>query len=187
MVQVLHHAVEGLGVQGDGPPRAGRLAGATFAAGRGVDERDAFALGVERAVRAEAHAGVAVRAGALVDGQGRLGPGQGCQQRGHVAGHGPGLGLELVVQQLLAGRAHHPEAAPLAAAGEEAEMAVLQEYLPQQMTRDEIEAEAHRIIEEVGAQGPGDKGKVMPKLIAQLKGKADGREINEVVTELLSS
>ncbi len=70
---------------------------------------------------------------------------------------------------------------------EEAELAILQEYLPRQMTRDEIIAEARRIIEEVGAQGPRDKGKVMPKLIAELKGKADGREINEVVTELLSS
>ena len=70
---------------------------------------------------------------------------------------------------------------------EEAEMVVLQEYLPQQITRDEIVAEARRIIEEVGAQGPGDKGKVMPKLIAELKGKADGREINAVVTELLAS
>jgi len=72
-------------------------------------------------------------------------------------------------------------------AQEEAELAILQGYLPQQMTRQEIIAEAHRIIEEVGAQGPADKGKVMPKLIAQLKGKADGREINTVVTELLSS
>jgi uncharacterized protein YqeY len=72
-------------------------------------------------------------------------------------------------------------------AQEEAEMAILQEYLPRQMTREEIALEARRIITEVGAQGPGDKGKVMPRLIAQLKGKADGREINAVVTELLSS
>ena len=71
-------------------------------------------------------------------------------------------------------------------AQEEAELAILQEYLPQQITREEVMAEARRVIEEVGAQGLSDKGKVMPKLIAQLKGRADGREINAVVTELLT-
>jgi len=72
-------------------------------------------------------------------------------------------------------------------AQEEAALAVLGEYLPEQISRDEIIAAARRVIDEVGAQGPGDKGKVMPKLIAELKGKADGREINAVVTELLGS
>ena len=72
-------------------------------------------------------------------------------------------------------------------AQEEVEMAVLKEYLPEQVSREEIIEAARRVIEEVGAQGPGDKGKVMPKLIAQLKGRADGREINAVVTELLGS
>jgi uncharacterized protein YqeY len=73
------------------------------------------------------------------------------------------------------------------AAQEEAEMAVLEQYMPRQISREEIAAEARRVIEEVGASGIRDKGKVMPQLIARLKGRADGREINEVVTELLSS
>jgi len=72
-------------------------------------------------------------------------------------------------------------------AKEEAELAILNEYMPEQMTRDEIIAEARRVIEEVGAKGPADKGKVMSRLVAQLKGKADGREINEVVTGLLQN
>ena len=70
---------------------------------------------------------------------------------------------------------------------EAAELAILEEYLPKRISREEVVAEARRIIAEVGAQGPGDKGKVMPKIIAELKGKAEGREINEVVTELLNS
>jgi uncharacterized protein YqeY len=72
-------------------------------------------------------------------------------------------------------------------AQEEAELAVLQSYMPKQVSREEIVAVAHRIIVEVGARGPNDKGKVMPKIISELKGKADGKEINAVVTELLSA
>jgi uncharacterized protein YqeY len=75
---------------------------------------------------------------------------------------------------------------PELAANEEAEMAILEAYMPAQMSRDEIVAAARQVIKEVGAESIRDKGKVMPQLIAKLKGKADGREINEVVTELLS-
>ncbi len=72
-------------------------------------------------------------------------------------------------------------------AQEEAELTILNEYLPRQMTREEIIVAARQVIEEIEAQGLDDKRKVMPKLIAQLKGRADGREINTVVTELLTS
>ena len=68
---------------------------------------------------------------------------------------------------------------------ETAEMKILQSYMPQQMSREEIVAEAKKMVAEVGAKGPTDKGKVMGKLVAQLKGKADGRIINEVVTDIL--
>lgn len=70
-------------------------------------------------------------------------------------------------------------------AQEEAELAILKDYLPRQISRDEIITYARKVIDQVGAQGPRDKGKVMTQLIPQLKGKADGREINAVVTELL--
>ena len=71
-------------------------------------------------------------------------------------------------------------------AKEEAEVAVLSAYLPQQMGRDEIESIAREIIQRLGAAGPADKGKVMPAIMAELRGKAEGRDINAVVSELLS-
>ncbi len=71
-------------------------------------------------------------------------------------------------------------------AKEEAELAVLLEYLPKQMSHDEIVEAARSIIEQVGAHGPGGKGKVMAQLMPQVKGKADGREVSDVVSELLS-
>jgi uncharacterized protein YqeY len=68
---------------------------------------------------------------------------------------------------------------------ETAEMAVLEGYLPKQLTRDEVVTAAKEVMAVVGAQGPGDKGRVMKELMPKLKGRADGKEINEVVTELL--
>src|SRR4030042_3096576 len=68
---------------------------------------------------------------------------------------------------------------------EEAELAVIQEYLPKSMSPEELEAHVRKVIQETGASGPRDKSKVMPRLIAELKGRADGRAINEVVTKLL--
>jgi uncharacterized protein YqeY len=68
---------------------------------------------------------------------------------------------------------------------EAAEMAVLQAYMPAQMGRDEIEAEVRKAMEETGAATAADKGKLMKVLMPRLSGKAEGREINEVVTQLL--
>ncbi len=70
-------------------------------------------------------------------------------------------------------------------AKEQAEMEILLGYLPQQMTREEIEAAAKAAIQELGATGANDFGKVMSKLAPQLKGRADGKVISEVVRGLL--
>ena len=70
---------------------------------------------------------------------------------------------------------------------EEAELAVLMSYLPKQMGREEIMAAAREAMDAVGARSPSDKSKVMAQLMPQLKGKADGREVSEIVAELLAA
>ena len=70
---------------------------------------------------------------------------------------------------------------------EAADLSVLEEYLPPQLTEEEIVALVSGVINEVGAAGPRDKGKVMGKLMPQVRGKADGAEVNRLVTELLES
>ena len=70
---------------------------------------------------------------------------------------------------------------------EEAELNVLLAYLPLQLTREELVAIARSIIDQTFAKGMNDKGKVMGQLMPQVKGKADGSLVNEVVTGLLES
>ena len=70
---------------------------------------------------------------------------------------------------------------------EKTELAILLEYLPKQMSRQEIIEIIRKVVGEVGAKGPSDKGKVMSKLMSQVKGKADGREVGAIVDELLAA
>jgi uncharacterized protein YqeY len=70
---------------------------------------------------------------------------------------------------------------------EETELAVVMRYLPEQMSADDVRAIAEAVVAEVGATGPGDKGKVMGKLMPQVRGKADGAMVNTVVGELLDA
>ena len=70
-------------------------------------------------------------------------------------------------------------------AKESAELAIIEGYLPQQMSRDEVAVLARAAIAETGATGPGGQGKVMQKLMPQVKGRAEGKAVAEVVGSLL--
>ncbi|MGI5901674.1 MAG: GatB/YqeY domain-containing protein [Desulfitobacteriia bacterium] len=64
---------------------------------------------------------------------------------------------------------------------------ILMEYLPQQLTEEEIQHIAEEIIAETGAQGPKDLGKVMKIIAPRVKGRADGKLVNQIVRTLLSN
>lgn len=69
---------------------------------------------------------------------------------------------------------------------EMAQAAVIEAYLPKQMSEDEVKAEVAKIIASVGASSPADMGKVMGVASKQLAGKADGKIISTFVKELLN-
>ncbi len=60
------------------------------------------------------------------------------------------------------------------------EMAILKDYLPQQLTENEIDTIVANTIEELGADGMKDMGKVMGVLMPKLKGRADGKLVNQI-------
>ena len=72
-------------------------------------------------------------------------------------------------------------------ANEEAALKIITTYLPEQMGRDEVVDIVREVVEATGAAGPKDKGRVMSQLMPRVKGKADGKMVNEIVTELLGS
>jgi uncharacterized protein YqeY len=69
---------------------------------------------------------------------------------------------------------------------EAAEMKVLEAYLPQRMTADEVAAEVKAIVASLGASGPGDMGKVMGAVKAKLAGKADMGMVSAAVKAALT-
>ncbi|MEJ2587634.1 MAG: GatB/YqeY domain-containing protein [Deltaproteobacteria bacterium] len=73
------------------------------------------------------------------------------------------------------------------AAKEEKEVAILYEYLPKQLTEEEIEATLREIIGDLSAQGPKDMGRVMKAAMAKMSGQAQGKTVSEIAKRLLSS
>jgi uncharacterized protein len=69
---------------------------------------------------------------------------------------------------------------------EEAELAVIEQFLPKQLTEDEVKAKLQEIIARVGAAGPSDMGKVMGVATKELAGQAEGRVVSTLVKALLA-
>lgn len=70
---------------------------------------------------------------------------------------------------------------------EEAEASILQEYLPRQLSADELRPQVAAVIAELGVSGPAAMGKVMPVLLERFKGQADGRTLSQLARELLTT
>jgi uncharacterized protein YqeY len=70
---------------------------------------------------------------------------------------------------------------------EQQELEVIQEYLPKQMSADEVELLVKKIIADTGSGGGRDFGKVMPAAMKELKGKVDGKVVQEIVKRLLGN
>lgn len=91
-----------------------------------------------------------------------------------------------VKQRREAAQMYSDNGRPELAAKEEAEMAVLQEYLPAQLGEGEVRDIVAAVIAESGATSVKDMGKVMPQVMAKTKGSADGKMVNQLVRELLA-
>jgi hypothetical protein len=87
---------------------------------------------------------------------------------------------EAMVEYLKAGR-------PELARQEEEELSVLLSFLPPQLSPEEMAAEVAAVIDELGATGPNDLGKVMKNAMARLAGRADGKVIREIAQQRLGS
>lgn len=74
---------------------------------------------------------------------------------------------------------------PQLAEKEEQELAIIQSYLPTQMSDADLRAIVERVVAETGAAGPRDMGKVMPKVLAETKDRADGKKVAGLVGAML--
>ena len=95
--------------------------------------------------------------------------------------------VKMVKQRKESAKIYEENNRPELAENELAEASVLEEYLPKQLTADELTAELQAIITEVGASGPRDMGKVMGVASKRLAGRAEGRAISEAVKQLLNN
>ena len=75
---------------------------------------------------------------------------------------------------------------PDLAAATHAELAVVQAYLPAQLSPDELEQMTRQAITATGAAGPQDMGRVMKEIMPKIQGRADGKTVNEIVRRLLN-
>ena len=89
----------------------------------------------------------------------------------------------LAVQRLHGGQVDELRAVR---AKEREELAIIEKFLPQQLSADELHTELRAIIAQVGAKTPADMGKVMGVASKQLAGRADGKAISEAVKQLLA-
>lgn len=81
---------------------------------------------------------------------------------------------------------YHKQGRSDLAATEQAELDIISRYLPAQLEGEALKKEIMAIVHQVGAKGPADMGKVMGATTKQLAGRADGREVSNVVKEILA-
>ena len=108
------------------------------------------------------------------------------EARGPLADAGVIKVLSTLVKQRRESAEAYRETRPELAAKEEQELAILQEFLPAQMGEDEIRAIIEAAVQESGASGPRDMGAVMKLVTPQTTGRADGRQVSELVKARLS-
>lgn len=94
--------------------------------------------------------------------------------------------VKMVKQRKESAKIYTDNNRPELAENELAEASVLEEYLPKQLTPEELEKEVNAIIAETGATGPKEMGKVMGVASKRLAGRAEGRAISETVKKLLN-